>query len=214
MTTFTPADHLGAVAREITTTTRDGQEMRLLRVTRSYDATPEEVWSALTDRERIPRWLLPIEGDLRVGGRFQLEGNAGGEILACTPPKALQITWEYGGQSSWVDAALEPLDDGTRLVLEHAAPVPPELWEQFGPGAVGLGWELTLMGLAEHLADPTFTPPSPNEAPNPDIVDYLTASSQGWAEADASAGTDPALARAAAERCLTAYTTTPEDPGA
>ena len=31
--------------------------------------------------ERIPRWFLPVSGDLRLGGRYQLEGNAGGEVL-------------------------------------------------------------------------------------------------------------------------------------
>ncbi|WP_246446806.1 hypothetical protein [Micromonospora polyrhachis] len=28
----------------------------------------------------------PIEGDLRVGGTFQLKDNAGGEILRCEKP--------------------------------------------------------------------------------------------------------------------------------
>jgi uncharacterized protein YndB with AHSA1/START domain len=42
----------------------------------------------------IPRWFLPIAGDLRLGGRFQLEGNAGGEITECRPPRRLAVTWE------------------------------------------------------------------------------------------------------------------------
>src|SRR3990170_3669274 len=102
---FTPADHLGAVDRSLSTVTRDGEELRLLTVRRTYDATAEDVWDALTTRERIPRWMLPITGDLEVGGRFQLEGNAGGEILACDRPERLSITWEYGGQISWVDVS-------------------------------------------------------------------------------------------------------------
>ena len=31
----------------------------------------------------------PISGDLRLGGRYQLQGNAGGEILVCEPPQHL-----------------------------------------------------------------------------------------------------------------------------
>jgi hypothetical protein len=27
------------------------------------------------------RWFLPVTGDLRVGGRFQLEGNAGAAAI-------------------------------------------------------------------------------------------------------------------------------------
>lgn len=38
------------------------------------------MWDACTDPERIPRWFLPISGDLRLNGRYQLEGNAGGAI--------------------------------------------------------------------------------------------------------------------------------------
>jgi uncharacterized protein YndB with AHSA1/START domain len=205
MASFTPADHLGAVSRALATTTRNGEEMRQLTVSRTYDAPPDEVWDALTNAERIPRWLLPITGDLRVGGRFQLEGQAGGEILACAPPELLQITWEYGGGMSWVDATLSPEGDGSRLELVHTAPVPPEMWEQFGPSAVGLGWELMLMGVAEHLADPGFTPPPPGVV-DEDHVDYMTTSSAAWGAEDAASGTDPAQAAAAAERCLAAYT--------
>ena len=56
-------------------------EGRAIRLSRTYDAPIEDVWDALTSPERISRWFLPISGDYRVGGRYQLEGNAGGEIL-------------------------------------------------------------------------------------------------------------------------------------
>ena len=56
---------------------------------RRYDAAIEDVWDAVTDPDRLKRWFLPISGDLRVGGTFQLEGNAGGEILSCEPPRLL-----------------------------------------------------------------------------------------------------------------------------
>lgn len=41
---------------------------------------------------------MPVSGELRVGGAFQLEGNAGGEILACEPPNLVRLTW--GGPAS------------------------------------------------------------------------------------------------------------------
>ena len=128
-----PHDQLQAVVRDLTTTTRDGQEMRLLTAERHFPANRDEVWDALTNPERVPRWMAPVSGDLRVGGRYQIEGNAGGEILVCTPPEALFLTWEFGGQMSWVDVMLTTVDDRTRLLLEHTAPVDPEKWEEFGP---------------------------------------------------------------------------------
>lgn len=44
-----------------------------VRFERRYDAAPEEVWSALTEPERLTRWLANVaELELRVGGRFVL----------------------------------------------------------------------------------------------------------------------------------------------
>lgn len=202
--TFTPADHLGAVDRSLSTVTRDGQELRLLTVTRVYDATPEEVWDALTTADRIARWMMPVSGDLEVGGRFQLEGNAGGTVLDCDRPDRLAITWEYAGMVSWVDLSLRPTAAGTLLRLDHSAPVDPEMWAQFGPGAVGIGWEMALMGLGEHLAAPEAARPSPEDMP--DLSGFMDASASAWAEAEIAAGTDPEQARAAAQRCAAAYT--------
>lgn len=53
-------------------------------LTRTYDADVDDVWDALTNPERLPRWFSPVTGDFRVGGAYQIEGNAGGQILV--PP--------------------------------------------------------------------------------------------------------------------------------
>ena len=63
---------------------------------REYDARIDDVWDALTNPERIGRWFLPISGDYRLGGRYQFEGNAGGEIVECDRPHRLKVTWVYG----------------------------------------------------------------------------------------------------------------------
>ena len=44
---------------------------------RTYETTIVDLWDAITSAERIPRRFLPISGDLRLGGRYQLEGHAG-----------------------------------------------------------------------------------------------------------------------------------------
>ena len=61
-----------------------GSRTVLLR--RVFPAPVEDVWDACTTAERIGRWLMPVSGELRLGGRYQLHGNAGGEVLRCEPP--------------------------------------------------------------------------------------------------------------------------------
>ena len=54
------------------------------------------------------------------------------------------MTREFGGTLSWLEVTLTA--DGERTVLElaHEAQVTPDLWGQFRPGAVGVGWDLAL----------------------------------------------------------------------
>ena len=89
---------------------------------------------------------MPISGDLRLGGTYQLEGNAGGRILACDRPNRLQVTWAYGdptAEPSILELRLAPAGgDTTRFELEHTAVVPDEFWTEYGPGAVGVGWDI------------------------------------------------------------------------
>jgi uncharacterized protein YndB with AHSA1/START domain len=54
------------------------------------------VWDACTDPDRLNRGFLDVTGDLRLGGSYQLEGNAHGEILRCSPPRLLAVSWIYG----------------------------------------------------------------------------------------------------------------------
>ena len=144
-------DSIGAVRREVRACERDGRPARAIIAERTYDTTVKDVWDAITSRDRIPRWLAPIEGDLQLGGRYQVEGNAGGEITACDPPTHLAVTWELGGGVTWLDVHLSDGPGGTLLRLEHVALIDDlEQWGPFGPGAVGIGWDLALVGLAEH----------------------------------------------------------------
>src|SRR6185295_15930565 len=125
----------------------EGKRARVVVAARAYDTDTDDLWNALTSRERIPRWFLPIEGELRLGGRYQLQGNAGGTITRCDPPSALDLTWEFGGAASWVQVRLEPDGRRTRFVLEHIAHrdgIGADHWKKFGPGAVGIGWDLAL----------------------------------------------------------------------
>jgi len=135
------AHHIGAVSRTVESRTHDGQPAHAVIASREYDTTVDDLWDALTSKERIPRWFLPVSGDLRLGGRYQLQGNAAGTITRCEPPRHLAVTWEFGGQVSWVDVRLAPTANGrAHLELQHVMPVPDATWDQYGPGAVGVGW--------------------------------------------------------------------------
>ncbi len=76
-------EHLAAVQRSVSILERDGQPAGAVSLSRSFDTTLEGLWEAITGPERIPRWFLPVSGDLKLGGHYQLEGNAGGTIIAC-----------------------------------------------------------------------------------------------------------------------------------
>ena len=203
---------LGEVDRRLHAGTRDGQEVRVLVVEKRYDAPRPDVWHAVITAERIARWLAPVSGDLVLGGRYQIEGNAGGTVLRCEEPELLEITWEFGGGVTWVVVTLAEDGSGTRLRLEHTAPVDETVSAEFGPGAVGIGWEMGLGGLRLHLADPAAPRPDPDYT-DPGYSAFVRASGTAWAEADAAAGTDPEQAKAAAERCIAAYTALPPDEG-
>src|SRR5689334_23616439 len=78
-------------------------EAHVVTIGQAYPTDAADLWDALTNSERIPRWFLPVSGDLRVGGRYQLEGNAGGTVLSCDPPREFTATWEFNGAVSWIE---------------------------------------------------------------------------------------------------------------
>lgn len=200
-------EHLGAVGRRVRSAERDGRPVRILAAERTYHTSVEDLWDAITRPERIPRWFTPVTGDLRPGGRFQLEGNAGGDIVRCEPPRHLSLTWEFGETLSWVEVRLSPVPEGrARLELEHIAP-DDDHWRAFGPGAGGIGWEMAFMGLALHVSG--APPVDPEEAMawmgSEEGHAFIRESSEGWGEAHTASGASPEEARAAAARTAAAY---------
>ncbi|MFI6506394.1 SRPBCC family protein [Streptosporangium sp. NPDC050855] len=199
---------INAIHREVGTRPGDGggdgEDVAVL-LRRDYDASAEEVWDALTDPDRMKRWFLPVSGDLRAGGDFQLEGNAGGRILRCEPPRLLRVT--FGGESSLVEVRLIPAGEGTTLELEHTVPL-----AMVGSGAgalyVGPGWDSALLALdlfvgGENGPDPLTV------ADSPEGREFSLRSVRAWTatveasgtagEADTAAAVEAALAQFAPE---------------
>lgn len=199
---------IGVTERDVAMGQRDGEDVRIIRLTRRYETEIDDLWSALTDPERLPRWFLPVTGDLRPGGRFQIEGHASGEVVSCEAPTSFELTWEGGPNLSWLEVRLEPDGDGTVLRLVHTVPVDAH-WDDFGPGAVGIGWDLLLtLGLSRHLIS--------GHAVDPSEVAQWSAGEQGrafvrlcgreWCRVQIAAGAPPAKAEGMAERTIAAYT--------
>jgi uncharacterized protein YndB with AHSA1/START domain len=210
------AREIEAITREVGTKTIPAGDGQTVTLTRDLDAAIEDVWDALTTAERITRWFLPIELDARIGGRYQLTGQAGGEVLECQRPSRFKITWAYGEnitpeQVSEVEVRLTSLgEDRTRLRMEHAAVSPPEMWDQFGPGAVGVGWDQGLLGLSLYLATGSTVEDPIAWQISPEGIDYATRSSQAWGAANLAAGADPAVVERNIAATTAFYTTVPE----
>ena len=82
---------------------------------------------------------------------------------------------------------------------------------QFGPGAVGIGWDMGFLGLAGHLSAPDTSVDPQNAAAwaaAPEGQEFMHLSSNAWAEAAVASGDDPAAAQERADRVYAMYTAT------
>ncbi|NCT92478.1 ATPase [Cellulomonas sp. APG4] len=182
---------LAALSRAVRRTDRTTVTATL---TRTFPASADAVWAALTEPDRVAAWFYPLSGDLRRGGTYQLEGSMGGRIRRCEPGRRLEVT--FGMKQSTVDVRLTADDGGTRLELAHGVPL-----ALAGSGAaalyVGPGWDGALVVLGLHLAgievgDPLVL------ASTPLMAKVHDGAVDAWAEAVVASGT------ATAEQVVTA----------
>ena len=98
------------------------------RLTRELDNTPLEVWSALTQPDRLVDWLAPGAIDLRVGGSARLNFEDSGIVIdslvsAIDAPRLLEYSWSGPGEPlrplRW---EVEPTPDGATLTLTLLSP--------------------------------------------------------------------------------------------
>ncbi len=208
------AAHLGAVARVVEDRVHEGQKMRVVIASRAYDTTVDDLWDAVTDKARLVRWFAEVDGDLKPGGRFQVKNNASGTVLSCVPQKSVSVTWEFGGAVSWVNLAFEPTKDGGALLtLEHICPLNPH-WEKFGPGAVGVGWELGLLGLGMHIRSGEARDKFDEHAwgVSEEGKSFVSATGAGWIAADIAGGEDATAATKRGQLTIAFYRGEASDP--
>lgn len=208
---------IDAVDRVLREGEHGGEPAHVQTIAQEYPSPIDDAWSAVTTADRIERWFLPVSGDLELGGRYQLEGNAGGEVLECAAPAdgaaSYRVTWEYGGGVTWLTVRLTSVDaQRTRVELEHVArtaDVPAGMWETFGPGATGVGWDGGMLGLALHLGglEGSLTPAEVEAwATTDEGRAFYRAAADGWRDAHVAAGASEDDAARAADATFGFYT--------
>ena len=115
-----------------------------------YDTGIDELWAAVTEPERLERWLAKVSGDLRVGGtfaaRFTSSWEGPGRVEVCDRPHRLLLTMQPGtDEEMQIEALLTTESDRTRLVIEERG---------FPPGVApdhGAGWQAHIEDLRAYL---------------------------------------------------------------
>ena len=137
---------------EILGTMRRIDERRgAVRVEDVYDTDVADLWSAITEPDRLARWIAAVEGDLRIGGvvqaRFTSSWEGPGRIDVCDPPNRLVITMEPGtDDEAVIEALLTEVGERTRLVVEERGLPLDVLY------AHGAGWQAHIEDLGRYLA--------------------------------------------------------------
>jgi uncharacterized protein YndB with AHSA1/START domain len=149
MTSNSPASHpiLGSLRAE--------KGNGIARLEDRYDAAIDDLWSALTDPQRLARWYGDVEGDLRLGGEFRVrhaDGRRTGRVDACEPPQRLLVMLRdpdaRPGQpkETVIEAQLTAAGHQTILVVEDRG-LPLHLLAAYGAGV-----QIHLEHLADHVA--------------------------------------------------------------
>ena len=204
---FDPETHLDTTRRIVLLHERESKSAADVTLSRTFDTNIQDLWDAVTNPDRIPRWATNVTGDLKLNGRYQIEGNASGTITECEPHSHIALTWEIFGYTSWVEfrfARKSP--HSSHLTLTHTFHLSPH-WDTYGPGETGVGWELALLGLALHTKFPDEPKPDEMElVTSPQGIEFITGSSNAWAQAAIESGTDPQKAQSAADQTTAFYT--------
>jgi uncharacterized protein YndB with AHSA1/START domain len=134
----------------------------VVRVEERYDTDIDDLWTAITDPDRLARWYGRLEGELRPGGQFRLHVfDAGmdtvGRVVTCDAPQRLVVTTRESDESyqegngvppfdETIDATLTADGNHTVLVIEVRG-MPLKAIPFFGTG-----WQVHAENLAAYVA--------------------------------------------------------------
>lgn len=139
-----------------------------------YEHPPEAVWAALTDARALAEWLMPNDFEPVEGRRFQFrvdpmlsfQGIVDCEVVEVDAPRRLVYTWvsrikgKPPHEPMTLVWSLDPVDNGTRLVLEQSGLEHLSPWWRFSQR---MGWGRMLRTLLPKVLknvsdDGVFTP--------------------------------------------------------
>jgi len=133
----------------------------VVRIEDRYDTDIDDLWSAITDPDRLARWFGEVAGELSPGGEFRVHiADAGariGRVEACDAPQRLLVTTRETDESYRRGQGVPPFDatwditltadgDQTALVIEVTG-MPLDKIAFFGAG-----WQIHAESLAAYLA--------------------------------------------------------------
>lgn len=122
----------------------------VVRVEDVYSTDAMSLWGALTEADRLARWIAVVTGDLRMGGIVHARFTSGWEGLlrvdACEPGRRLLVTSGVDEPDETViEAILTSEGDRTRLVIEERG------FSLDVVAAHGAGWHAHVADLGIHL---------------------------------------------------------------
>jgi uncharacterized protein YndB with AHSA1/START domain len=123
-----------------------------VRMTARFATDIDDLWSALTEPQRLVRWYGKVQGDLRESGEFTAfvfasEWDGHGRVDSCIRPQNLQVTqWEEEGAEHVISVELVADGDHTILMLVTRGMPVDLLW------AYGAGWHVHLEDLGAYIA--------------------------------------------------------------
>jgi len=134
---------------------RAADGLGVVRIEDRYDTDIDDLWSAITDRERLARWFGELDGEPSREGEFHVRipgaGERNGRVKACEPPQHLLLTMHdpdvrpgQPEQTSF-DARLTADGNQTHLAIEVKG-IPLELIAFYGAG-----WQIHAENLSAHI---------------------------------------------------------------
>jgi uncharacterized protein YndB with AHSA1/START domain len=112
------------------------------------EASPEEVWEALTDEDRLEEWMAPdVELDPVEGGEIAVrdgDDERSGTVETVEEGERFAFTWSRPGEGeSFVEFTIEALPGGSRVTVIETP---------IGPTAMAAGgWDSRLLRLGHAM---------------------------------------------------------------